>query len=257
MRSMAHITVDGRGLDAPVGAPLLHALEDAGFAVPSLCDDRRLAAFGECRMCLVRVDGRAQPLASCATPVEDGMVVETEGDELDATRAGLLGMLARHYPAAAVRDSPERPLHRLFARYDVIPSGDDDAGLRDDSHPCIAVDMNRCIDCFRCVRICDEVQGQFAWQIKGRGPDTHVVPAGGGTFRESPCVACGACVDTCPTGALEDRGRARARRSDALDAHDVPVLRRRLRAARRYARRQDRHRGPRARRAGEQWPRCA
>jgi formate dehydrogenase major subunit len=64
--------------------------------------------------------------------------------------------------------------------------------------------MSRCIDCFRCVRICNEVQGQFVWHVTGRGNDAHIVPDGP-TLLASSCVSCGACVDTCPTGALEDQ----------------------------------------------------
>jgi formate dehydrogenase major subunit len=79
-----------------------------------------------------------------------------------------------------------------------------DPGAQDLSHPYIAVDMSRCIDCYRCVRICDEVQGQFVWHVRNRGVETRIVPDGPTLF-ESSCVSCGACVDTCPTGALEDR----------------------------------------------------
>jgi formate dehydrogenase major subunit len=199
-------TVDGVEHDLLAGATILHALAAVGIEMASVCDDVRLAPYGECRLCLVRIDGERQPVIACATPVATGMRIETAPEDLEVIRRGILGMIAAHYPAGAPAAAPDLPFHRLLARYSVEATGeDDDPARRDDSHPCIAVDMNRCIDCFRCVRICDELQGQFAWQIIGRGAATRVVPSGAPTLRESPCVGCGACVDTCPTGALADR----------------------------------------------------
>ena len=65
--------------------------------------------------------------------------------------------------------------------------------------------MSRCVTCYRCVRICDEVQGQFVWRAWNRGASTQIRPDSGATLLESTCVSCGACVDTCPSGALEDK----------------------------------------------------
>ena len=202
---MTRVVVDGEEIDVPEGASILRALGDVGIAVPSLCDDVRLAPYGECRMCLVRVDGGAQPVAACMTAVEPAMVIETAPEDIESVRRGVMRLLADSYPAGATAVGSGTSFGRLLERYEVTASGRSDPGLVDDSHPCISIDMNRCIDCFRCVRICDEVQGQFAWQITGRGAGTRVVPSGGGTLAESPCVSCGACVDTCPSGALTDR----------------------------------------------------
>jgi formate dehydrogenase major subunit len=199
------ITVDGRSVDVPDGLTILHALRALGIEVPSLCDDPRLGPYGECRMCLVHVDDHPQPVAACSTRVVPEMTVTTSSDDLESARHGLLQMVALHYPPEATTAAPENPFHRLLEQYGVEPTGVDAAERHDDTHPCIAIDMNRCINCFRCVRICDEVQGQRAWQISGRGADTRVVPSGADTLLASACVSCGACVDTCPSGALEDR----------------------------------------------------
>jgi formate dehydrogenase major subunit len=83
-------------------------------------------------------------------------------------------------------------------------AADPDRDARDLSHPYLVFDRDRCIDCYRCVRACAEVQGQFVWHVRGRGIDTRLEPDGA-TLRESSCVSCGTCVDACPTRALEDR----------------------------------------------------
>jgi len=175
--------------------------------VPTLCADPRLEPSGACRLCVVSVEGQLRPVAACTTPVHNGMVIQTRSSALDAHRRTLLRMLAGPYPRAAVAAAPDEPFHRLLHDYglaDETHMVGEDSGV-DDSHPTIRVDLERCISCWRCVRICDEVQGQLTWRVIGRGPTTRLAPDSGTTLAESSCVACGACVDTCPTGALEDR----------------------------------------------------
>jgi len=176
---MPRLTVDGIDVTVPDGASLLDAARAAGVDVPTACHDPRLTPTGACRLCVVSVAGSPTPVASCTTPARDGAVVTTSSPELESLRSTLRSMLGQ----------PPR-------------TGDD--GI-DDSHPLIHVDLSRCISCWRCVRICEEVQGQLVWRLTGRGADTRIVtdsPDGLGT---SSCVSCGACVDTCPTGALQDR----------------------------------------------------
>jgi formate dehydrogenase major subunit len=184
---------------------VLDAASEFAIDVPSLCADPRLAPVGACRLCVVAVEGRERPVAACTEPAIDGMAVRTHTPEIDALRRTLLGMLARDYPSDALV-SPDEPFHRQLIDHGVAAgaAGLPDAALVDDSHPLIHVDLAQCISCWRCVRVCDEVQGQFVWQIANRGADSIVTPVGG-ALGDSPCVACGACVDTCPTGALEDR----------------------------------------------------
>lgn len=135
------------------------------------------------------------------------MVIDTHTPELEAERRMLLTLLAERYPRDAMERFPEKPFHRWLRAYDVVPGATSTAAVPDDSHPYLHADMARCILCTRCVRICDEVQGQFVWHALGRGDTTYIVPGTAPTLRDSACVGCGACVDTCPSGALEDRFR--------------------------------------------------
>jgi formate dehydrogenase major subunit len=202
---MARVVVDGTSRELPEGSSVLQSLRGLGIHVPALCHDDRLAPSGACRSCLVNVAGTPKPVPACTTLVADGMVIETATPELQQARRAILEMLVRRYPAQAIERFPDKPFHREILRHGLADraAGVADPGCQDRSHPYIAVDMSRCIDCYRCVRICAELQGQSVWHVRDRGLDTRIEPDGP-SLRESSCVSCGACVDTCPTGALED-----------------------------------------------------
>ena len=200
--------INGQDVIFPEGSSVLQAAHLAGIEIPALCNDPRLKPCGACRVCSVEVKGGSHPVVSCMTELKRGMEVETHTTEIEKARKMNLRMLAQKYPARSFIEFPDKPFHKLAREYGLSKDdflGEQDPELADDSHPYIHVDMSNCVDCYRCVRICDEVQGQFVWQIMNRGNATQIVPDSGTTLLDSSCVSCGACVDKCPTGALEDK----------------------------------------------------
>ena len=204
---MVRVIINGTRSEHQAGCSVLDAVRDAGIHLSALCHDDRIAPIGACRTCLVHVKGLPKLVAACTTALVDGMEIETDTPELERARRGILEMLAHRYPAAAIQRFPDKPFHRELRRAGLADAASQRSATvsrEDGSHPYIVADMARCIDCYRCVRICGELQGQFVWHVRGRGAATSIEPDGP-TLGESSCVSCGACVDTCPTGALEDK----------------------------------------------------
>ncbi|MFF6829108.1 formate dehydrogenase subunit alpha [Streptomyces longwoodensis] len=202
---MTRLQIDGRGVTVPDGASLLDAARKAGVDLPTLCHDDRLTPVGSCRACLVRVNGAVT--AACVTPAAEAGRVETVGEELEGLRHDAVKLIASALPPRALHGA-DSELAALCARLGIGPEAARGAGGhgRDDSHPYVRLDRDLCIACGRCVRMCSEVQGTFALTLVGRGADTVVAPGTGGRWVDSDCVACGGCVDTCPTGAIWQPG---------------------------------------------------
>ena len=207
---MLQVTINNQALEFPAGLTILEALRKIDVDLPTVCHDDRLKPTGACRLCSVEIAGWSHYVTACNTPLANGMSIQTHSPGVEEVRRTLLELLAESYLIDAVAQFPEKEFHRYLTDYGIsLQRRAASSFVRpvppDPSHPYIRVNMAQCITCFRCVRICDELQGQFVWQVWDRGDSTRIVPDSGTTLRESSCVGCGACVDSCPSGALEDK----------------------------------------------------
>src|SRR5512135_3128059 len=159
---MIRLTINGKDVELSGEETILSAAKRAGFDIPTLCFDARFNPVGSCRLCSVEVAGEAHALIACRTPVSDGMRIETHSPSIEAFRRTLLRWEAEKVRTSSYLREPDKELHRLLRLYDLQPSDKRRGrGRLDLSHPHIRVDMSQCVDCLRCVHICDEVQGQF------------------------------------------------------------------------------------------------
>jgi len=200
------LTIDGESVAVPAGTSIMRAASLAGTDIPKLCATDSMKAFGSCRICLVEIEGRAGTPASCTTPVADGMAVVTKSDRLERLRKGVMELYLSDHPApeeaTEMREMAEM-IGVATSRY--LPIADHLDAPCDTSNPYFDFDPSLCIVCSRCVRACDEVQGTFALTISGRGFGSHVSASQEEPFLTSECVSCGACVQACPTGSLQEK----------------------------------------------------
>ncbi len=205
------LTIDGKLIEAAEGAGLLQAARQNGVTIPTLCYHRDLTPTGNCRICVVEVQGQRFLQAACVTTVWEGMVVETHSERVvRARRMTLELMLANHPQDCLVCDSSGAcELQDLAYDYQVEVPEWGSKGKRyqvdSDPNPFVRVDFNKCILCRRCVLACAEVQGRFVWGVAQRGFEERIVAGADTTLLEARCESCGQCSAYCPTGALSDK----------------------------------------------------
>jgi len=183
--------------------------------VPTLCDAPNLDPFGSCRVCSVDValvkNGPSKVQASCHTPVMANSYIYTDSERITRLRKNIIELVLTDHPldclTCEVNNNCE--LQTVAARVGIrdvrYPAGKNHLDKpKDKSHPYMTSDFSKCINCFRCVRACDEVQGEFVLSMAGRGFDSHIVKGFEQSFFESDCVSCGACAQACPTSAISD-----------------------------------------------------
>jgi len=205
-----NLSVDGVSVSVPAGTSVLDACRTAGAHVPTLCHDPRLEPYGGCRLCVVEIEGVAGMPASCTTVATEGMRVTTASDALFAARRTVVELLLSDHAVNCLTCESTGRCGLQDASYQHGIAAERLAGAKhlpaaicDD--PLIARDYAKCINCGRCIRICNEVQGCDVYGYTGRGFDALPATPYGLPLLDAGCEFCGQCVSTCPTGALTDR----------------------------------------------------
>ena len=209
MTDRISFVLDGVTVTADPGETLWEVAHRHGTEIPHLChkpaDSYR--PDGNCRACMVEIEGERTLAASCIRRPTEGMTVNTDSDRARASRSMVLELLAADQPARQVARDPDSTFWRFAAQAEVdtgrFPAHETPPA--DSSHPAIAVNMDACIQCGLCVRACREVQVNDVIGMAGRGKDAHIVFDLGDDMGASTCVGCGECVQACPTGALMPR----------------------------------------------------
>ena len=203
--------IDGRMVQVDAGSTVLQAIRSIGKDVPTLCYSDRMKPYGACRTCMVEQVGR-KPVAACHTPVAEGASYKTSSPGLTKLRRNITELIVSDHPLECLdctangRCELQTLAQQVGLRTPRYENPRTHNPPRDNSHPFIKLEMDKCIGCARCVRACDEVQGSFILQMSGRGFDTEVIAGNATGFEEANCVSCGQCVVECPVAALEEPG---------------------------------------------------
>ena len=185
--------------------------------IPTLCDAPNLKPFGSCRVCSVDValekGGKAKTVASCHTPVMSNSFIYTDNERITRLRKNILELVLTDYPLDRLYENKsgknelQNVANQLRMTPDDIryPLGENHLNRKpDNSHAYMRADLSTCINCYRCVRACDEVQGEMVLTMSGRGFNSTITMGMNEGFKESDCVSCGACAQACPTSAITD-----------------------------------------------------
>ncbi len=206
---MHNITIDGMELQVPSGTSVLDAARRAGVHIPTLCNLEGYPAQGACRVCVVEAEGARNLVASCATPVREGMVISTNSKRVRAARKTVTQLLLSEHDADCqycerAEDCELKELAYTFGVRELPFSGEKPPSKLDVTTPALFRDPARCIKCRRCITACNDIQAVGALFPQYRGYQTQMAPAFASDMAEVACVQCGQCAAVCPTAAITE-----------------------------------------------------
>ena len=224
---MAKLTIDGAEIEVADGITVLQACEEAGVEIPRFCYHERLSIAGNCRMCLVEMEKAPKPIASCAMPVGEGMVIRTNTETVKKARNGVMEFLLINHPldCPICDQGGECDLQDQAMAYGFDHSrfSENKRAVADKNlGPLVETHMTRCIHCTRCIRFSTEVAGVEVLGATGRGENMEV-----GTYVEAAISSelSANIIDLCPVGALTSKPYAfEARPWELTKTESVDVM---------------------------------
>ena len=206
---MVNLTINNKSISVKDGTTILEAARQLGINIPTLCYLKELNEVGACRVCVVEVVGNDKLSAACNTVAEEGMAVLTDSPRVRAARRTNVQLILSQHNVACTScprggncslQDVAHDLNLLDEPYDKTPYPNN----WDKTFPLIR-DNSKCIQCLRCVNVCDKVQSMNVWSWSGTGRRARVETRDGVDIHDINCALCGQCITHCPVGALSAR----------------------------------------------------
>ena len=208
--NLINLTIDNQPVSVPKGTTILEAARKAGIDIPTLCFLKEINEVGDCRICLVEVEGRRGFATSCIQKVEEGMVVHTNTPSVIEARRVVLDLIISNHKVECLTCTRSgncelQALAKQFNMTQIQFSGEQVEHEIDDKSPSIVRDFSKCVLCRRCVATCKKVQEVGAIDTINRGFESCIATVENKSLNDVNCTFCGQCIQNCPTGALHEK----------------------------------------------------